>query len=934
MNIDPSLGSYCENNAYFWTNTNCKLRAKINIDGTVGIVHSPRDIEPQAIARHVQNETKTFFRVDWSSESHRKAILTDCKRISSCSISVDDTCVCDVSVKETQVYFEGDRPSRDQVLSSLKIGAFNPALMSTTTTSTTINGVKYYHFNGKISSQTILEVFDTNGVKQFRKNVKSIVSIDGSIASFRNPVHFISHSDGEVHQAHDETDAALEHYFYHSNTAPFLSIRFAQRFGISNPSPGFVKRIANAFRTGSFKFSGGGSNFSFGSGKYGDLAATFACILLDRESRTVLLDADPTHGSLKEPLIKVIGLMRALEFQLGKDAGFLDFDIYVDSKLGEMAHAYPNVFSFFLPEYKPPGPLAQASLVAPEGQVMTGPRTIDMLNGMLSIIKYGFVNCLGGFAQYYWWDTYDCSSFRVGSNNERSLGKTTYRPSDDVSSEKITDELATLLTAGRLSLSSRELIDEIVSAEPRADIAAIKAQQLIILSPEFHSTNLVRRSGIARAQPEDPKPSSKPYKALIYVLLDGGMDSYNMLVPHTCSVKNNEGKTLVEQYNSERTSLAMTAEERTRFIKVSDQPCSEFVIHQELEIVEKLYKSGDLSFFMNAGVINRPVNKNNYWQLTKTALFGHNTMQEEAQKIDPFNGTPGTGILGRLCDLLNRKGFSSQPVTVQDGTIATIGVPGKSVDPLIVPVYNTNIFNPKADYEDFDLRSHLSALNDATEMHSSLYGETWSQRLQKAVYDNESILNVLQKTKLVNSFVDTEYSSKLKAVATLIAAQELRGTDRDVFFLSLSGWDHHGKLKANLASNFAQLNQALLSFYEEMKSQNKWQSVSLVITSDFSRTLTANSSEGSDHAWGGHYFMMGGSVKGGQVFGNYPSDITASGPYNIGRGRLIPTLSWESIINPMVQWMGVDKEEDLNYCMPNRHGSGAKLYQLSEVFES
>jgi hypothetical protein len=149
MTIDPSLGNYCENNAYFWTNTNCKLRAKINIDGTVGIVHSPRDIEPQAIARHIQNETKTFFRVDWSSESHRKAILTDCKRISSCSISVDDTCVCDVSVKETQVYFEGDRPSRDQVLSSLKIGAFNPALMSTTTTSTTINGVKILPFQWK-----------------------------------------------------------------------------------------------------------------------------------------------------------------------------------------------------------------------------------------------------------------------------------------------------------------------------------------------------------------------------------------------------------------------------------------------------------------------------------------------------------------------------------------------------------------------------------------------------------------------------------------------------------------------------------------------------------------------------------------------------------------------------------------------------------------
>jgi hypothetical protein len=99
----------------------------------------------------------------------------------------------------------------------------------------------------------------------------------------------------------------------------------------------------------------------------------------------------------------VIGLMRSLEFAKAADAGFVDLDINMNRQIGQMAHAIPNVFSFFLPEYKPAGPVALASLVAPEAQVITGPRTIDFLNGMLSLIKYGLSTCLGGFGRNQWW---------------------------------------------------------------------------------------------------------------------------------------------------------------------------------------------------------------------------------------------------------------------------------------------------------------------------------------------------------------------------------------------------------------------------------------------------------------------------------------------------------------------------------------------------
>jgi uncharacterized protein (DUF1800 family) len=158
-------------------------------------------------------------------------------------------------------------------------------------------------------------VTDDNGVAHLRKNVRLTVSIVGANLSFRNPVHFMSFADPEPRDAQYETDAALDHYFYHSNTAPFLATRLSQRFGISNPSPGYMERIVTAFRTGRYSVSIRSSTVTFGNGEYGDLAATIACILLDREARSVVLDADPIHGSTKEPLMKVIGLMRSIEFQ-------------------------------------------------------------------------------------------------------------------------------------------------------------------------------------------------------------------------------------------------------------------------------------------------------------------------------------------------------------------------------------------------------------------------------------------------------------------------------------------------------------------------------------------------------------------------------------------------------------------------------------------
>ena len=95
-------------------------------------------------------------------------------------------------------------------------------------------------------------------------------------------------------------------------------------------------------------------------------------------------------------------------------------------------------------------------------------------------------------------------------------------------------------------------------------------------------------------------------------------------------------------------------------------------------------------------------------------------------------------------------------------------------------------------------------------------------------------------------------------------------------------------------SENAQVDDALGAFEKEMKAQGLWDQTTIVTVSDFGRTLSSNGL-GTDHAWGGHYFVVGGNVSGAQILGHYPKKLNEiDSDVNIGRGRILPTTPWES----------------------------------------
>jgi len=162
-------------------------------------------------------------------------------------------CFCDTTVEDTAV-FTAAPPGTAPILKQLSVGHPGPAVFDAGQFQSVDQGrYTYYSSDGTCcNSDTVFEVTDGNGVKKFLRNFRSSVKIAGTDLSFRNPPQFnhVLRTEYSIAHAEHETDAVLQHLFYHPNTAPFLATRFIQRLGgISSPSPRYVRTVARGTST-------------------------------------------------------------------------------------------------------------------------------------------------------------------------------------------------------------------------------------------------------------------------------------------------------------------------------------------------------------------------------------------------------------------------------------------------------------------------------------------------------------------------------------------------------------------------------------------------------------------------------------------------------------------------------------------------------------
>lgn len=212
-----------------------------------------------------------------------------------------------------------------------------------------------------------------------------------------------------------------------------------QRLVTSNPSPRYLAEAASAFKSGAY----GGRVFS---GQHGDLAATVSAILLDKEARSLVLDADPMHGQIREPLVKLYHFLRAMEYWPRYGAE-VDLKSDLNDVIGQRVFSSPSVFNFFTADYSPEGSVQDAGLVAPEGQLQTLPYVLGFVDGISSLVFDGLTENMGGFGAMRA-RSYDTAAYPAPWSNYGNDGYLAFSPSNASTADSVIDELDLLLTAG------------------------------------------------------------------------------------------------------------------------------------------------------------------------------------------------------------------------------------------------------------------------------------------------------------------------------------------------------------------------------------------------------------------------------------------------------------------------------------------------------
>ena len=188
--------------------------------------------------------------------------------------------------------------------------------------------------------------------------------------------------------------------------------------------------------------------------------------------------------------------------------------------------------------------------------------------------------------------------------------------------------------------------------------------------------------------------------------------------------------------------------------------------------------------------------------------------------------------------------------------------------------------------------------------------------MARAIDANAALSAALAATPALATAFDATnpLAQQLATVARLIAARGPLGARRQVFFVSLGGFDLHDFLPDQHPGLLAQVAGALKSFHDATLELGVDRQVTSFTASDFGRTLASNG-DGSDHGWGSHHFVLGGAVAGGRFHGQLP-EVAVNGADDVGQGRLLPTTSVDQLAATLASWMGVS-DSNLTLVAPN-----------------
>lgn len=485
--------------------------------------------------------------------------------------------------------------------------------------------------------------------------------------------------------------------------------------------------------------------------------------------------------------------------------------------------------------------------------------------------------------------------------------------------------------------------------------------------------------------------SSTGYKALVCVFLAGGNDAFNTVLAtdsgswahylkHRRATDGSGSIALMEPGTAANGSAAAGTPERQGGVlpighaNRSVHAGRSFALHPSLTRMQQAYAAGTAAVVANVGPLSRPTSKVDWTNAAvekPKKLFSHNDQQSTWQTFQPEGASAGWG--GLLADRLMTRNGSGRSAdedrviqrmfTCMAPVSSAVWLSGESV----LPYQSSATTVPSLGEANmvFGSTALRSAMIDVMSQQSLASQSNILVSDHQDVVKRALLASDLMGTRLsplgttpwsspgvVNPQADPllKYTSpndgtqkfnhlalQLQMVARLIETSRgaALGVSRQLFMVNLGGFDFHDKQVLDQAERLAMLDHALAYFQQVLRAMPSGDLSSQVTTftaSEFGRTFTSNG-DGTDHGWGGHQFVVGGAVRGTEVYGTFPtySSADAQGEFSsadqIHNGILIPTTSVDHLAYNLGRWMDVSHSELMGF-LPNLGRFNSSGYDL------
>lgn len=403
------------------------------------------------------------------------------------------------------------------------------------------------------------------------------------------------------------------------------------------------------------------------------------------------------------------------------------------------------------------------------------------------------------------------------------------------------------------------------------------------------------------------------YKAMVVLLLGGGNDAYNMLIPYDDASH--------AEYSVTRSNLALPkidpddSTKNLRTLDYTDAAGKELAVHYAMPNMESMFKNGNLSFVANIGTLVEPTTKAQVYDGSAQlplGLYSHSDQVMHWQTAIPQERI-AQGWGGKIADMFNECNdnenislnlslsgnnvFQTGQNTVEFSLSSYGATELEGIqEPWQIPTAKRNTINSMIDqyYDDIFKKTYIDIVKVGKEG-----AEEYNAAID-AVSLNTDFSNTQKGTM-------RDLASDFELIAKTIAARETLGMKRQIFFIEYGGFDMHEEVLDTHEILMGEIDEALGLFNDAMIELQTEQMVTTFSLSEFARTLTSNG-QGSDHAWGSNAFVMGGAVNGGEVFGTYP-DLDLDNNLELGGGVLVPTIATDQYFGDIASWFGVENSE-------------------------